>query len=46
MAEPSAPPLFGQDFSLVLKKKKSKKSCCEKYRRGKQCKSCPLRCCA
>jgi len=26
-------------FSL---KKKSKKSCCEKFRKGKRCKSCPF----
>ncbi len=46
VTDPCAMPLFQQDISFVLKKKKNKKSCCEKYRRGKQCKSCPLRCCA
>jgi hypothetical protein len=27
-------------------KKKSKKSCCEKFRKGKRCKSCPMKGCA
>lgn len=27
-------------------KKKGKKSCCEKFRKGKRCKSCPLKGCA
>lgn len=27
-------------------KKKGKKSCCEKFRKGKRCKSCPMKGCA
>ncbi len=30
-------------FVSEKKKKKKKKKCCEKYRKGKQCKNCPLR---
>jgi len=27
-------------------KRKGKKSCCEKFRKGKRCKSCPMKGCA
>jgi hypothetical protein len=43
---PMAVPPFGCDLAFLLKKKKGKKDCCEKFRKGKRCKGCPMRCCA
>jgi len=32
--------------AIELKKKKGKKKCCEKFRKGKRCGSCPMKGCA
>lgn len=37
---PEEGPFF---FSKKKKKKKKTKECCEKYKKGKRCKDCPLR---
>lgn len=44
--EPMVAPFNQCDLSFLLKKKKGKKDCCEKFRKGKRCKGCPMRCCA
>ncbi len=36
---------LGIPFPFELKRK-GKKSCCEKFRKGKRCKSCPMKGCA
>jgi hypothetical protein len=42
----AAPFLFGNALSDYALKKKGKKSCCEKFRKGKRCRKCPLACMA
>jgi hypothetical protein len=35
-----------KSFDLKKKKKDKKKVCCEKFRKGKRCGSCPMKGCA